>query len=997
LGLFCDLGYSHLFGPDIEREYTNPLYEERLFSSLSSINPNLPHAAISEAINKLMDIETGYLEHRNAIFMDFLQNGVSIQWMSDVEEIFSVVRLIDYENINNNTFEVINQWTFVEDEEKRPDIIVFVNGLPLVVIELKSPSREETDSSQAYRQLKNYMDKIPSLFVYNAFCVISDFAISKAGTITANEDRYMEWKTVDGNYETTQFADYNVFFKGMFDKERFLDILQYYTLYSKDGVKPIKILAAYHQFFAVKKAVDSTLLAIKKGDGKAGVFWHTQGSGKSLSMVFYVKKLQNELDKPTFVVITDRDDLDDQLFNQFSRCSDFLREKPKQAENRANLVELLNNREANGIIFTTMQKFEESKESLTNRDDIIVISDEAHRGQYGLEERVDSKTGKVSVGVARKIRDNLPNAIFIGFTGTPISKKDKSTVAVFGDYIDIYDMTQSVEDGATKPIYYESRVVKLKLDEETLSKIDKEYDKLAENSEPYNIEKSKKELSRMEEVLGSPETIESLCRDIIYHYENDRQDILTGKAMIVAYSRKIAMKIYDKILELRPNYKEKVNVVMSSSNNDIEEWHEIIGTKSQKIELANRFKDNEDPFKIAIIVDMWLTGFDIPSLATMYIFKPMQGHTLMQAIARVNRVFEDKEGGLIVDYMGIYGALHKAMSDYTNRDQKNYGHMNIANTALPLFKEKLEICRNQFHGYDYSKFFQNSDKKRAQTIAKGVNFLKDLKREKNKESFVKESLALKQSLSLCKSIVEERERFEAAYFESVRTILTRLEHPGKTSLKEINKTITELLKHIIKSEGIINLFSDVKEEISLFDPEFLDRVSKMEEKNLALELLKKLLQDKISNYTRTNLVKSEQFSDLLKSTLNRYVNGQITNEEVITELINLANEIKKHENEGNDLSLDDEELAFYDALTKPEAIKEFYKNEELIKMTKELADQLRKSRTIDWQKKESARARMRSKVKRLLKKYNYPPNEIPNALETVIAQCEKWADSELYI
>ena len=1000
--LFKSLGYNHYYGPELRdnmgRDYSNPLYEEQLLSRLIHINHDLPQIAIREAILKLKDIETGSLEQKNSTFMYYLQNGVSVTFLDEDEEKSRIVKLIDFENIDNNSFDVINQWTIEDFSVKRPDVVVFVNGLPLVVIELKSPSREETDASEAYRQLKNYMKEIPSLFVFNAFCVISDLAISKAGTITANEDRYMEWKTTDGSYESTQFADFKVFFEGLFEKYRFLDILENYLLYSHDTPDLIKILAAYHQFFAVRKAVDSTLNAID-GDGKGGVFWHTQGSGKSLSMVFYVKKLQKVLDSPTFVIITDRNDLDEQLFTQFSKCSDFLRQKSIQAKNRKDLIDLLNNRKANGIFFTTMQKFEESDEPLTERNDVIVISDEAHRSQYGLEEKVDPKTGKISVGTARKIRDSLPNATFIGFTGTPISQKDRSTKEVFGNYIDVYDMTQSVEDGATRPIYYESRAIKLQLDEDILTEIDKEYNTLATEAEPYTIEKSKKELSRMEALLGAPETIESLCNDILNHYENDRANLLTGKAMIVGYSRGIAMKIYNQILKLRPNWNEKVKVVMSSSNNDKEEWHEIIGNKSHKQELANRFKDNEDPFKIAIVVDMWLTGFDIPSLATMYVFKPMKDHTLMQAIARVNRVYGDKEGGLIVDYIGMSLALKKAMNDYTNRDKANYGDMDIARTAYPKFKEKLEICQNLFHGFNYSDFFSDKDSdksnlKRASLISEGVNFLLDLSKEDNKKDFIRESLGLKQALSLCRSIVNERNRLEAAYFEAIRTLLIRINKPGTKSLKQINETINNLLKESVKSEGVVNII-DIKDEISLFDSDFLERISKIPERNLAIELLKKLLNDKISVYTRTNLVKSEQFSELLKSTMNKYINGLIKTEEVITELLNIANQIKGAENEGEDLDLTSEELAFYDAISKPKAVKDFYENETLVAMTHELTESLNKNRTIDWQKKQGARAKMRLIVKKLLKKYGYPTEEAQDAINLVLQQCEKWADYEL--
>ena len=990
--LFQDeLGYSYQYGPDVERDYTEPLYLDELEPALTRINPLLPEGAIQEALNKLKHFENGSILQKNEVFMNYLQNGIEVSYFHDGEHLAGIVKIVDFENIENNSFTVINQWTIIEYSNKRPDVIVFVNGLPVVVFELKSPSREETDASDAFLQLKTYQKEIPSLFTYNAFCVMSDLATSKAGTITAGEDRFMEWKTIDGSYENTQYATFDTFIEGMFDKKRFLDILQNFICFSNDA----KILAAYHQYFAVRKAINSTKKATET-DGRGGVFWHTQGSGKSLSMVFYTHLLQQALNSPTIVVLTDRNDLDDQLFGQFAKCEKFLRQTPIQASDRANLKELLDGREANGIIFTTMQKFEESDEPLSERRNIIVMADEAHRGQYGLEEKVDATTGQVKIGTARKIRDSLPNATYIGFTGTPISNKDKSTTEVFGNYIDVYDMTQAVEDGATRPVYYESRVIHLKLDESVLEAIDNEYMVMEETAEYHVIERSKKELGRMDSILGAEQTLNALVDDIIDHYENNRAQELTGKAMIVAYSRPIAMKIYHKILEKRPNWTEKVGVVMTSGNNDPEEWHDIIGNKSHKDEMAKKFKNDDDPFKLAIVVDMWLTGFDVPSLATMYVYKPMSGHNLMQAIARVNRVYKDKEGGLVVDYVGIASALKQAMNDYTKRDKGNFGDPNIAETALPKFIEKLEVCRDMFHGFDYSKFMDDSatDLTRAKTISRGVNFLSAVNKEKDKEEYIKQALLLRQALSLCRSLLIPEQRFEAAFFEAVRTLLTRITGDRKPlSLKEINQRINELLKSSIKSEGVINLFSDIDTGFSLFDPKFLDEISKMKEKNLAVELLKKLIAEQVSMYKRTNLVKSEKFSDMLSRAMKAYLNGMLSNEEVIQELMKMAKDMANASQEGNDLGLTAEELAFYDAITKPEAVKDFYENDELVSLAHELTDLLRKSRTVDWQKKESARAGMRRMVKRLLKKYKYPPEGMDDALATVIGQCEMWVDN----
>lgn len=994
ISLFEGMGYQYLYGPNIERDYYVPYYEAQLEESLQTVNPKKPHAAIHEAIIKLRNIDMGSLTQRNETFTDYLQHGIEVSYFNGKEMRNEMVYLIDFEHTDKNTFQVINQWTFIENAEKRADIIVFVNGLPLVVVELKSPSREETDASEAYLQLRNYMKDIPSLFAFNMFCVMSDMALSKAGTITSKEDRYMEWKTKDGNYESTEFVDYDTFFEGIFQRDRLLDIIKNFICFSKEEKGSAKILAGYHQYFAVKKAIERTKHATVS-NGKIGVFWHTQGSGKSLSMVFYAHLLQQELSQPTIVVITDRNDLDDQLYTQFSKCKEFLRQTPVQANSRENLKEILSGREANGIIFTTMQKFEESDEPLSERRNIIVMTDEAHRGQYGFEEKVDATTGKVSIGTARIIHNSLPNASYIGFTGTPISTKDRDTVEVFGDYIDIYDMTQAVNDGATCPVYYESRVINLNLDDATLQALDDEYELLAEEgATTEQIEKSKKEMSHLEEILGAPATIDSLCQDIIKHYEENRQYELTGKAMIVAYSRPIAMSIYQRLLELRPKWADKVKVVMTGSNQDPEEWHDIIGNKQYKKELAKRFKDDNDPMKIAIVVDMWLTGFDVPSLATMYVYKPMSGHNLMQAIARVNRVFNGKVGGLVVDYIGIAKALKEAMRDYTGRDRKNFGNPDIKGIAFTKFKEKLEVCQDLFHGYNYSKFHTGTDADRARLIKGGVNFMLATDKQEQLPLYMKEAALLHNSITLCRSLLNEEQRFLAAFFETVRTLLSRMTGKGKVTKKEINARISELLKQSVKSEGVINLFSDVKAEFSLFDTAFLDEISKMKEKNIAVELLKKLLAEKVALYQKTNIVQSEKFSDLLNRSLSNYLKGLLTNEEVIQELLQLAKDIASADSAANELGLTPEEKSFYDALTKPQAIHDFYSNEELVAMTKELTDSLRKNRTIDWQKKESARAGMRRMIKHLLKKYHYPPEEAANALETVIKQCEQWTDNE---
>ncbi len=1000
--LFENMGYTHVYGPDIERDFTSPLYDEVLEDSIRRLNPDIPEAAIADALYKLRNFENGELVQKNQVFMDYLQNGVQVSYYDGSEHKAGIVYLADYKNKDNNSFIVANQWTFIENSNKRPDVIIFLNGLPVVVIELKSPSREETDASEAYLQLRNYMKEIPSMFVYNAICVMSDQAVSKAGTITSGEDRFMEWKTKDGSYENTAYAQFDTFFEGIFEQERFLDILKNFICFCNEGITSYKILAGYHQYFAVRKAVASTVKASSVGgDGRGGVFWHTQGSGKSLSMVFYAHLLQEAMESPTIVVITDRNDLDNQLYSQFAKCKDFLRQTPIQAESRQHLQQLLKDRQANGIFFTTMQKFEVSDEALSERRNIVVIADEAHRGQYGLTERMQTIKNalgqtitKIVQGIARIIRNSLPKATYIGFTGTPISEKDRDTKEVFGDYIDIYDMTQAVADGATRPVYYESRVIKLHLDPEVLKLIDEEYALMSAEADEEVIEASKKRLAKMETILGDDKTINSLVSDILDHYENYRENLLTGKAMIVAYSRPIAMKIYKRILELRPGWTEKVAVVMTGSNKDPEEWHDIIGSKAYKEELAVKFKDNDSTLKIAIVVDMWLTGFDVPSLATMYVFKPMVGHNLMQAIARVNRVFKDKEGGLVVDYIGIAAALKQAMKDYTARDQGNFGEMDVAKIAYTKFKEKLEVCRDMFHGFDYSAFSGTSDLARSQTISGAVNFM--LGKKDDWKQYVKEAYLLRQALSLCSSLAAYDERLEAAFFEACRVLILRLKSEGgkhRLSLREVNERINELMKQAVKSDGVINLFSDIKEEFSIFDPKLLDEISKMKEKNIAIELLKKLLAEQVALYKKSNLVKSEEFSQILQRVMNSYINGLIDNEQVIQELLKLAAQIQNAKQQGDDLGLSEEEQAFYDALTRPEAIKDFYKNEELVALTRELTDSLRKNKTIDWEKRDDARAKMRMMVKKLLKRYKYPPEGMDDAVQTVLAQCELWTDN----
>ena len=1002
--LFQDLGYDYECGYDVERDHRNPYYEEDLRDALQRQNPMLSAEVLNEAFRLVTHVNEGTLEQRNETLMDYVQNGVEVKYSENGRPKTALVKLVNYESPLQNQFKVCNQWTVVEYEKIRCDMVVFINGLPLVVIELKSPTSEEASDEDAYRQVKQYQQKCPSLFVYNAFSVISDQLTSKAGTITANENRYMEWKSVDGTVESNAIADYETFFNGIFKKERLIDILQNFICFDHKDGRIAKIMGAYHQSFAVNKALVKTDTAIG-GDGKIGVFWHTQGSGKSLSMVFYVHLLVQRYPQCTIVVVTDRNDLDQQLYEQFAGCQKFLRQEPQRVgfdlnekgkftktAGREDLVRKLKDLQTGGIIFTTIQKFEEGTGLLSDRKNIIVITDEAHRSQYG-DEHWDTKAEKMKKGFALLMREALPNASFIGFTGTPISQRDRDTKEVFGDYIDIYDMTQAVADGATKEVYYESRVVKLNLNEEALRKLDEEFDRLAEEgATEEQINKARQDNSGLKEILCHTDTIDSLCKDIINHYEKYRQYELTGKAMIVAYNKEAAVKIYRRILELRPDWTEKMHVVASAANNDKEEWHDVIDAKRNK-EYAALFKDDESPMKIAIVVDMWLTGFDVPSLATMYVYKPMKEHNLMQAIARVNRVFPEKEGGLVVDYVGIAGALKQAMQDYTNRDKKQFGDPDIGKTALVKFKEKLEICRDQLHGFDYSGWYEGSDPERSKLITAGVNFMLEADEQERRKHFVTESQLLHNAQTLCKSLLSEHDKLEVTFMDAVRVMLQRLDAKGTTvSKQDINERIAHLLEQSLQSQGVEVLTPNVK--FSLFDKGFLNEIKKMKERNLALKLLENLVRGQIRKYERTNIVQSLKFSEMMNNALSNYLKGMLTNEEVIAELLRMAEEIKRAESEGDELGLNVEEKAFYDALSSPQGVKDAYTNEEFVKLTKELTEQLRRNRTIDWNHKDSARAKMRVMVKRLLKKYHYPPEGQEQALNTVMAQCNKWADDE---
>lgn len=984
-----DKGYDYIYGPDIERDYHEVILEDCFRESILRINPEISQSIISEAFKAIKNLGLLSLEDINASFHKYLIEGVPVPYQKEGENRTYTVRLIDFEKPEQNDFKAVNQFTIIEYKNKRPDILIFINGIPMVLFELKNMVNDNTTVEQAYAQVKNYQLDIPSLFYYNAFNVLSDGIDTRVGTITSDYTRYMAWKSENGEKPSEGASDFfTVLLNGMFPKERLLDIIRNFIVFQDANGKTVKILAGYHQYFAVRKAVERTKQALKEKSHKVGVVWHTQGSGKSLSMVFYAGIIVSdpEFENPTIVVLTDRNDLDNQLFGTFCASSKLLlRQTPKQAESRANLKELLKVK-AGGIVFTTIQKFEEGDDVINERSNIIFMADEAHRSQYGLEAKFDRETGEWKYGMARHMRDALPNATFIGFTGTPIDMKDKSTIEVFGKYIDIYDMTQAVEDGATVPIYYENRTAKLKLNEDILKKIDEEYAVIAGDATEFEIEKSKADLTSIEAVVGSPERLNMLADDIIAHYE-DRQYVLTGKAMIVCMTRRIAINLYKLLLDKKPDWERKIKVVLTDSNKDPEEWHSIIGNKAYRDSLMTEFKKNDSEFKIAIVVDMWLTGFDVPSMATMYIDKPMKGHNLMQAIARVNRVYKDKEAGLIVDYIGMAAELKSALNQYTKRDQDKVPDLGV---AYSIAMAKLEVMRDFFYTFNYSGFFGKSDAERLKIIADGVDYALTFEEEEKKE-FIKEATALSQAETLCRSLLDENDKREIEYFKCVKAGLCKMGGKGKITSNEINARILKMLEQAIEQDGVFNIFEKAGKnnpEISLLSDEYMDQIRKMKHKNIAAELLRNLLEDNIKVFARTGVVKSQLFSEKMKNVLNRYNNRMITSAEVIEELLNLSKEITDAYKAGEDKGLSQEELAFYDALVAAPEVLRKMEDTTLVEMAHELTDLIRKSRTVDWDKKESARAYMRTQVKHLLRKYKYPPEQAKGAIDIVIRQAE---------
>lgn len=1011
LEILEELGWEHIDGRKMEREdYHEVILEDKLRDAVYSINKNMPVSAKEEAIRKVLHLSNPNLIKVNEEFHKMFTEGVDIGEYIDKDKnkrSGGKIYLADFENIENNIFSAVNQFTIIGNSKRRPDILLYINGIPIVIIELKSLSNDTVGIKEAYTQIERYKIEISNLFKYNAFCIISDGVNAKAGTISSNEERYMSFRSVDGiNIAPPHAMMMEVLTRGMLSKERILEIIRDFILFLQGKDEKIKILAQYHQFFAVKKALEKTKEA-HSNEGKIGVVWHTQGSGKSLTMTFYTGQLMKKFNNPTIIVITDRNDLDNQLFGTFSKSQSYLIETPKQANNKDELREMLNVG-SGGIIFSTIQKFaprpDEIITPISMRNDIYIIADEAHRSQYGLDAKMDLE-GNSKYGYAKYIRDALPNANYIGFTGTPIDFEDKSTTAVFGNYIDIYDMTRAVEDGSTVKIYYENRFIKLDLNSELLSKIDDEFKEIMSNQDENIIERKKKDITKIEGVIGSENRLKTLAKDFIEHWEMRRNNSF-GKCMIVCMSRRICVALYNEIIKLKPEWhdedkkKGKIKVIMTSEvAKDPLEFKQHFTTKQEREELANRMKDDNDELEIAIVRDMWLTGFDVPCMHTMYIDKPMAGHNLMQAIARVNRVYKDKSGGLIVDYIGIGEDLKKALKQYSQSD-RNVTGINTEK-AVAAMLEYYEVVREFFHGFDYSKYKSESALDRARIIIEGMDFILglDSEEEGRKKSYIDNVSALSKAHSMCITTKEgQKLNEEISYFKAVKASIVKLETERKgeklsLTEKEINERIAKLMSKTIISENVIDVYSVLgmnMPDISILSDSFLEEVKKMKYKNLAVEMLRKLIEGKIHYSSRKNIALSEKFSERLKKAMNSYRNKALTNFEIIEELIKMAKDYMKSQEKGEELGLTEDELAFYDAITRDESIfeAEGMTDKKLIEIVKDLAETIRKNISIDWYDKESIQAQMRRSIRRLLKKHGYPPETTEDATDLVLEQAK---------
>lgn len=1006
---FKEIGYDYFLGYEISPDSQNPQrksYDEvilfnRLKNALIKLNTTIPLVAIEDAIDILRKPQQASLVQNNRAFHQMILQGISVDIKKDDEIKGDVVKLIDFENFSNNDFLVVNQFTIKGSKgNRRPDLIVFVNGLPLAIIELKNPADENADIYKAYNQLQTYKDELEELFVYNEALVISDGINARVGSLTATDERFMFWRTVkDENDKPLLEYELETLIKGFFNKEYFLDYIQNFILFEDDSKKIIKKIAAYHQFHAVREAVDSVVLASTQGSRRGGVVWHTQGSGKSISMACFAGKLtkQSAMKNPTLVIVTDRNDLDGQLYATFSSAKMLLGQEPIQMDDVTTLRETLLNKPAGGIIFTTIQKFSLKKEEsrfpiLSDRSNIVVIADEAHRSQYGFDAMLD-KDGKFKYGYAQHLRDALPNATFIGFTGTPIESEDKDTRAVFGDYISVYDIEDAVRDGATVPIYYESRLAKLDLNAEILKEIDKEVGDLDIGDELSDRERFKSKWSALEKLVGSEPRIKQIAQDIVTHFE-DRTATIEGKGMIVAMSRQIAVDLYDAIVSIRPSWhsddptKGAIKIIMTGSASDEAKLQKHIYSKQIKKDLEKRIKDVDDELKLVIVRDMWLTGFDAPSMHTMYIDKPMKSHNLMQAIARVNRVFKDKKGGLVVDYIGIANELKHALKTYTTAGGKGKGAIDTAEALAEMLK-RLDIVRNLYHGFDYSSFMT----KAHMLLVPCANFILGL--DDGKKRYLDEVLALTKAFSLCGTLDDAKEhKEEIAFFQAVKSVIQKASSKP-SNIKDPNKAIKQLIDNAVISDGVEDIFSLVgldKPNIGILSEEFLEDVANMPYKNLAIELLERLLKDDIKAKTKNNVVQEKKFSDRLQATLGKYHNRAIETSKVIEELIQMAKDFAEATKHGQDLGLNFDELAFYDALAENESALIEMGDETLKKIAIELTCKLRSSISVDWQKRESVRAKMRNIIRIILKRFKYPPDKAEKALDMVMKQAEVLSD-----
>ncbi len=1005
---------------EAERNFdpTNVICLDELRNAVAKFNSDIPLESQTEAIDSILKIYEDDIVLANETFHMYLTEGYSVEVRVCDEQRGRYVQFIDWENPENNTFVVTNQFTVSNRKTKRPDVVLLVNGLPLVLFELKGPLAENASIDSAYTQIQNYKRAIPQLFFYNAICIISDGLAARAGTITSDFSRFLAWKSVFGENVDETTLEYETLIAGMLRPERLLDLIKSFTVFEKTSakdettglqkIKTVKKVAAYHQYFAVNKVLENTIRAtLEKGDRKIGVVWHTQGSGKSLSMVFYTGKLVQNLDNPTIVIVTDRNDLDTQLFGTFSDCHQLLRQDPKQAEGREQLKELLNV-SGGGIIFTTLQKFspnegQEAHDLLSGRRNVIVIADEAHRSHYGFKGKIKhtEEGSYTAYGFAKYLRDALPNASFVGFTGTPVEKDDVNTPAVFGNYIDVYDIKQAVDDGATVPIYYSSRLAKVHLAESVKDDIDDEVDEILQGHEEEISERTKSKWAQLEKVVGNPDRLNHVSKDIIEHFE-ERTLAFEGKGMIVAMSRRIAVDLYGAITAIRPEWHDEdidrgvIKVIMTSSSSDPENWQGHNYKKTDQDRLAKRLRDPADPLRLVIVRDMWLTGFDAPVLHTMYIDKPMHGHNLMQAIARVNRVFKNKPGGLIVDYIGIAGDLRNALETYTQGGGR--GEMqHDQHEALAVLHEKLSVCRGIIPGFSVEEYLKADTREKLRYLRNALDIA--MSQQDGVSRLIREVIALGKAYALAVPLSEALEhKDEVAFFEGVKAFAVKFQPKGALSIGEVETAIKQILDKAVVSEDVIDIFTAAgikKPDVSILSDEFLAEVRGMKHTNIAVEMLKKLLNDDIKVRRYTNIVQSRKYSEMLEAAVKRYLNNMITSVEVLEELIAIGKQIHADDLETEAEGLTPPERAFYDALAQHETAVDALGDDILRELARQLVEKIKATANIDWRIREQVRAQLRVEVKRLLKKYGYPPDFQQAAVDAVISQAERFADGEV--